>query len=228
MKKKITTSVLVSCLLAVTATAMTMGEESFTCPLDGEEFKAYVNYSGYTIGIRLDLKPFGPTPAPWALPVCPKCRFPLFKKEFEKDEIERYKKLVHSKEFQSLPDDTPSYFLLAKVLEFDDAPNAEIAYAYLPSSWQVEEKPEKYKKCISLARAYYEKDYNDPDRKGEAKLTSGTLVAELSRQLGEFDKAIELVKLLQQEKIENDKIASALFQIMRYAEQSDSEPQLCF
>jgi len=70
--------------------AMTIGEEYFICPIDNQQFKTHANYSGTSFGMRLDMKPLGPIPAPWLLPTCPKCGFPLFKEEFSNEDIKKY------------------------------------------------------------------------------------------------------------------------------------------
>lgn len=211
-------------VLASTAYPMTMGKEQFTCPLDGEQFEDYVNYSGTSFGMRLDLKPIGPTPAPWALPTCPKCRFPLYKKEFEADEIKRYRILTDSKEFKSIDEDAPPYFLLAEVKKYDGAPEVEIAYSYLQASWQVEENKKEYQKCIKLALHHYDKDYSESDKSDDKFLTSGILVAELYRQLGEFKKSVERATQLKEVKTDNETITAVLNQILMLSQNSDSEP----
>lgn len=218
-------TIIAFCLLTVSTSAMTRGLEKFTCPIDGEEFEDYVNYSGTTFGMRLDLKPIGPTPAPWALSTCPKCRFPLYKDAFSKEEIEKYKILVASKEFTSIPKEAPSYFLLARVKEHDNGPNSEIAYLYLQASWQVEDNKDKYKEYLKLSLTHYEHAFKKSDLKDESSLTSGILIAELSRQLGDFKKSIKQVKQLQKTKPGNEMLVGVLDQILNLSKESNSEPQ---
>lgn len=212
-------------ILASTSYSMTGGTKQFTCPLDGEQFEDYVNFSGTSFGMRLDLKPIGPTPAPWALATCPKCRFPQFKNEFEADEIKRYKTLVDSKEFKAIDQTAPSYLLLAKVKKYDEAPDSEIAYSYLQASWQVEADPEAYQKCIQLALQHYNKDFSQSNKEDDKSITSGILVAELYRQQGDFKNAIEQITALKKIKTENETITAVLNQILKLSKESNSKPQ---
>jgi hypothetical protein len=103
----------------------------FTCPLCGTEFRGKVAVSGTQFGMRLDFMPIGQIAAPWPMPVCPKCRFVLFKdagEDYAPDEIEKLKKLVASDSYAKLPKEAPSYQRLALIRErLKDPPN-EIAF----------------------------------------------------------------------------------------------------
>lgn len=57
----------------------TMSEVEKVCPLDGTKFKAVLDFSGTRFGMQLDMKPLGPTLAPWRIPVCPTDHFAIYK-----------------------------------------------------------------------------------------------------------------------------------------------------
>ena len=205
-------------LLTGTVHAMTIREKQFTCPIDGTAFEYMIALSGSQFGMRLDLQPLGPTPAPWSLPSCPECRFPLFEEEFSDEEIERYRELVESEAFREVTENKSSYFTLALVKEHDGEAAGEIGYAYLRASWQLEEEREKYEKCLALALEQYREDFEseEHEERVDAWWTSGILVAELERQLGNFEAALNQVERLRKEEID---------QIGRLAESEVSEPR---
>src|SRR5688572_10053646 len=119
---------LITALLVVLA--HTSGKVEKTCPLDGTKFTATVDFSGTSFGRQLDLRPVGPTPAPWAIPVCPKDHFPLFKREFSAAEIAALKAFVKTPEYQALSRET-SYYLTAKVMQHLEAPALDVAHTLL-------------------------------------------------------------------------------------------------
>src|SRR5438105_2338786 len=85
---------------------------TYRCPLDGTKFKAQPDVEGAQTGTRLDLKPLGPTPAPWTVPVCPKDHYPLVKERPTDAEKKVLRKLVARPDYQALAKDHPSYFLV--------------------------------------------------------------------------------------------------------------------
>lgn len=224
MKKLLFTIVLL--LIPTVSYAMTLGEEDFVCPIDNHQFKAPINYSGTSFGMRLDMKPLGPTPAPWLLPTCPQCGFPLFKKEFSKAEIKKYRSFVTSDAYKQYVGGHPSYFLLAKVKEFDKAPANEIVYRYIQASWQVENRDkEQYKSYLSLALKENIAFVKNTEDKGEDWLTACIMMGELERQLGNFEAALIQFKKLQREPIENEILKRIISQEIDLCQKNISSPQ---
>ena len=206
--------------------AMTLRNKAFVCPIDGTEFEQTIALSGTQFGMRLDMKPLGPTPAPWPIPSCPECRFPLFKDEFTEEEIDRYREFVETRQFREETADSPPYFALAKVKAYDGESSGEIAYAYLQASWQVEENREGYERCLKLALEEY-REFFEAERAGvsdEDWLTAGILIAELERQLGNFDGALAQVESLGDEPIEDEFFLKLLDQIETLARSEDTHP----
>jgi uncharacterized protein (DUF2225 family) len=213
-------------LINTVSYAMTVGEEEFVCPIDEHQFKARINYSGTSFGMRLDMKPIGPTPAPWLLPTCPKCGFPLFKNEFSNEEIKKYRFFVTSDAFRQYIGAHPSYFLLAKVKEFDKAPANQIAHSYIQASWQVEERNiEKYKSYLTLALKEYIAFVNNANKKGDDWLTACIMIGELERQLGNFEAALIQFQKLQSETIEKETLQKIIKQEIGLCQEKISIPQ---
>lgn len=172
------------------ATASTVDETDVTCPLDGTKFKTPVDTAGVQFGIQLDLKPIGALSVPPQIPVCPNNHFVVYKKEFTDAEKESLRKLVLSKEYQDLAKDNPPYFLLARIFEHMGETEWKIAYAYLEASWQVEDKPEKYKQYIELSLQHLNKFLSAGQKEGDRdRETAQLLAGELDRRLGRFEEA---------------------------------------
>ena len=217
--------VLTYMLLATYSYSMTIGEEDFVCPIDNHEFKANINYSGTSFGMRLDMKPLGPTPAPWLLPVCPECGFPQFKKEINQDEIERYRSYILSHEFQSYTNSNPSYFLLAKIQEFDNAPLNHIAFSYIEASWQVEgKKQDQYRRYLLLALEKYRKFLKNSTEKNDETITAEIMVGEILRQVGKFNEALDQFYKLEKLKETPETIKKIIKREIELCKNKDSEP----
>ncbi len=182
--------VVVLVCLAVVAEAHITGVVRLKCPIDGTRFEAQVDLSGTSWGRRLDLKPDGPTPAPWSLPLCPTCRFPQFEEPLSRELRKRVRRYVLSPEYQLLAKDHPSYFLAAKIYEFLGRDAYAIGEAYLEASWQVEDEDrDRYESYLRLARDAFLRFEASADPEMAQITTVQLLIGELHRLLGEFERA---------------------------------------
>jgi uncharacterized protein (DUF2225 family) len=185
----------VAALLAtcpLSAQAHTMGKREVRCPLDGTTFTAMVDMSGTQFGMRLDLKPLGAIAAPWRIPVCPKCRFVVFKDDLPKEQVESLRAFVRSPTYTAKAKTESSHYLLALVETHLGKADDLIAFRYLQASWQVEDKPQAYREYLGRSLAHYEKYLASGKAKGEDRLTALFLSGELRRLRGELDKAKEV------------------------------------
>ncbi|HTN42640.1 MAG TPA: hypothetical protein VMN77_02470 [Nitrospiria bacterium] len=165
-------------------------EIEVTCPLDGTKFKTPANMAGPRMGAQLDLKPLGYMDVPPRIPVCPSNHFVVYKKDFTDDEKVRLKKFVLSPEYQEMAKDNPSYFLLAKILEYMGDTDFIVANAYLQASWQVDDRPDKEKQYIDLTLQHLKKFLSTSKTKeGPEWVTAQMLAGEAERRLGRFDEA---------------------------------------
>jgi hypothetical protein len=174
---------------AATASAHTSVTEQFKCPIDGTRFEATVDASGTQFGVRLDLRPMGPTPAPWTLPVCPKCRFVLFQEKLDRKSKKRLRPFIHSREYQSLMSDHSPYFLFARILEFLEADDQSIAHVYLQASWEVEGDPDQYRDYLRAARDAFSRASEQEDLERKDRIEARFMTGEIDRQLGDFEGA---------------------------------------
>jgi len=108
-KCRLLTPILVIALWSNTAAATTHFEESFTCPIGSEEFKANVVMSSSTRGQRPDGRPNSSFPV-YPIVECPANGLLLIKEAFTEDELAVLAVAIASAEYQSLREtDTPHY-----------------------------------------------------------------------------------------------------------------------
>jgi hypothetical protein len=185
-------SILMVIVISARAFAHTGEEREFVCPLDGTRFMAWEDWSGTSIGTRLDLKKIGPIAQPWALPQCPRCRFPLFKDEFDSAELLKIKKIVASEPFISAAKNASPYYALGILEEELQAPAVDVAWIFLKATWEAEENAEKYRAVAERAIEWFDKAaialLGDQKRKSDY-LVSVYLPIELLRRNGRFDVA---------------------------------------
>jgi hypothetical protein len=120
----------------LSANSMTFREEKVTCPLDGTSFEQELVGSYTQFGVHLDLKPYGALIAPIPLPNCDSSRFPIYREDFSKEEIERLKAYVKSSEYQAMIENEAQYYVVAKLRQHLNEPLEKIAYSFLQATWQ--------------------------------------------------------------------------------------------
>ena len=174
-------------LVSTSAAALTVREETFHCPIDGEVFKQVVAMSGTSFGTHLDLKPFGPIAAPWPLPVCPTSGFVMYRANFKPEEIDRLREYVASNEYVKAREETP-YYRTAKLRERMGESTAAIAYTLLRATWETR-SAEQYARYAREALAAYRKALEQMTRDDKAWPTAELVAGELERRLGLFDEA---------------------------------------
>jgi uncharacterized protein (DUF2225 family) len=179
----------VALMASLLARAHTMGTTEATCPLDGNKFEAMVDMSGTRFGMRLDLKPLGPTPAPWRIPVCPKCHFVIFSDELSEKDKASLRDLVKSPAYTAKASSESDYYLVALCYAHLGKPEVQIGFAYLQASWEVEHKPEAYQEYLGRSLEHYEKALADPRLEAKDRTSALFLSGELRRLRGELDKA---------------------------------------
>ncbi len=172
-----------------TVIARTEGSIKATCPLDGTDFQALVDFSGTQAGLRLDLKPLGAIAAPPRLPVCPKCGFVFIKSDLTEAEKAALRPFIASPQYQLWRKTYPSYFLGGKILDRLAAPETAIAYAFLQASWQAEFDPEKHKACLSESLAHFQRYLQGCATRDEAWISVELICGEIFRQMGDFSQA---------------------------------------
>ncbi len=162
-----------------------------TCAVGGENF-THVGTASYSIyGDRPDGKPYGSWKFPIALPVCPGNGLVMYR-EFTKDEIARLKPLIESAEYRAMiPRDTP-YFRAAWLERALKPDSDSIPWITLSASWEADGDP--------ALKAAYQRAFADlavatkPAPENLEWLFLQMRAANALRELGEFDKALALIR----------------------------------
>lgn len=170
-----------------------------TCPLCSEAFKCELDASGTQFGMRLDLKPLGPTAAPWRVPVCPKCHFVIFDDEIPAEELAKCKEIVNDNAYKKITG-RASYYLLGLLYEGLKKDPSEIGHIFLKASWQEEFDEKKLEEDLKRSLQHFEvflKDHKKPKTasqessdKGDGKYHAALILkGEILRRLGRFEEA---------------------------------------
>jgi uncharacterized protein (DUF2225 family) len=184
----------ISCLFILFAavppgSTHTEPESDIECPVCHTAFKAVIDLSSSRHGMRLDLKPVGPIPAPWVIPKCPKCGFIVYKQEWEEAEQLKVQQLVNSEEYKKILPDNSTYFILARIYEYVGMDDFEIAHTYLKASWQVEHDKAKCAKYLEESLKKFEAFLAASKDKTNERIMSELVSGEIERRLGRFDQA---------------------------------------
>lgn len=180
---------------ALVATASERAIVDVTCPLDGTEFKAVQDFSGYAEGQRLDLKKLGPISQPPALARCPQCSFPIFSKYLDEALAARIRTILAGDRFRTEARPASPWFALGVLREELKAEPFEIAWTYLQTSWEAEEdSAEAYARAAERALRWFDRaaeDFRGNTARSKDRLVARYLGVELSRRLGRFEQARE-------------------------------------
>ena len=179
-------------LLITTARALagTTADIDEECPLDGTRFRATVDASGASSGMRLDLKKVGAIHEPSLLAECPSDHFVLYKNSFAPEELAALRKIVASPAYKgAVAAKESTYFLLAKIYEQLGKSDYQLANLYLRASWQVEEEPARYASYAGQSLAHLNAFLGAAAAHDDDWVTAQLLAGELERRLGKFELA---------------------------------------
>ena len=146
-------------------------EMDYTCPIGKEKFRS-IDYS----------------------PQCPTNKFVMFKNEFTKEELEKYEKIINSKEYKAIPQNLPKEYYLGRFYEmaggFSDKEIGETYYkAYRAQINWNSENTNILKESLTKGISYLEKSLPM-----ENKSEFPWKLAYLYISNKEFDKANALVE----------------------------------
>lgn len=146
-------------------------EMDYTCPIGKEKFRS-IDYS----------------------PQCPTNKFVMFKNKFTKEELEKYEKIINSKEYKAIPQNLPKEYYLGRFYEmaggFSDKEIGETYYkAYIAQINENFENANTLKESLAKGISYLEKSL-PMENKSEFPWS----LAYLYISNKEFDKANALVE----------------------------------
>ena len=177
--------------MAGIASAHTFDEVEKSCPICSHTFTFMMDMSGYQSGMRLDLKPLGSTPAPWSIPVCPKCSFVIYDEEIPTGELAHCKEIIKAESYK-IHSDRASYYLLGLLYEGLGKEPLDIGHVFLKASWQEESDKANLKedreRSLKQFEAYLRSSPGANEEGGSCQ-TAQLLKGELLRCLGRFDDA---------------------------------------
>ena len=180
--------VLLCGLTATAALASTCHEVDVTCPIDGQVVKTREAKSGTKLGNYLDMKPYGPMPAPWPIARCPGNGFVIYKPVFSSEELQRFRAYVATDEYRALLRPHSNYYLAARLQIHNGEPPRQVAYTLLKASWEAE-GTELYPRYAREALEMFGKALAGPFDNEQGAVTAELLAGELERRLGMFDAA---------------------------------------
>jgi hypothetical protein len=216
----------------------------FRCPLCTTAFKEVMDRSGTQMGMRLDFKPLGHIAAPWRVPVCPKCRFVLYKgggqpvygdrvfessptnqPQYTAEEVKDMKAFVASAGYAKLPADAPSYQRLALIREHQKLPHHQVAYTWLQASWQVEDNLSRCQECLENCARVYDKCLASA-KPGSDEYSVAVLVrGEIYRRMGQFKEAAAWFAAHGSQATGCEFSSQMIVQQLKLIGQRDAEPQ---
>jgi hypothetical protein len=184
-------------LFPVTGWASTFAKETFTCPIGGEVFEAYVPVTGSQFGKMLDLKPYGAIATPYPHPVCPGNGFVMYKKEFTEDDINNLTPFILSPTYQAHVNTETPYFRLATIYEHLERDALTVAHTWLKATWEA--KATHYDAYATRAIQAFTATLRTETLSEKERATGLIVLVELKRRIGDFEGAQEVLKTLQQE-----------------------------
>ena len=164
-------------------------EMDYTCPIGKEKFRS-IDYS----------------------PQCPTNKFVMFKNEFTKEELEKYEKIISSKEYKAIPQNLPKEYYLGRFYEmaggFSDKEIGETYYkAYIAQINENFENANTLKESLAKGISYLEKSLPM-----ENKSEFPWKLAYLYISNKEFDKANALVEK-QDKNVHLERIANFYYKL---------------
>ena len=164
-------------------------EMDYTCPIGKEKFRS-IGYS----------------------PQCPTNKFVMFKNEFTKEELEKYEKIISSKEYKAIPQNLPKEYYLGRFYEmtggFSDKEIGETYYkAYTAQINENFENANTLKESLTKGISYLEKSLSV-----ENKDEFPSSLAYLYISNKEFDKANALVEK-QDKNVHLERIANFYYKL---------------
>jgi hypothetical protein len=161
------------------------------CPLDGTEFQAMQEFSGYASGQRLDFKKLGAISQPRPLARCPECTLPIWDKYPEEALKERLRAALQSPRYQTEGRGASAWFALGVIREELVVEPYVIAWTYLQASWEAEEndQPENYAEAAQRARSWFDRAAGQlatEEPRSADHCIAVYLPIELARRTGDF------------------------------------------
>ena len=179
------------------AVADTYAPVEVPCPLGGRNARGVEIMSQSFFDRLLDGEPVGAHGEPNPPPECPDNGFLVYKKYFSESELSQIKEYIFSEAYQSLwHQDAPSFYRLAKTLEYQEIPMEDYYHYYLLALWEIPDRADSlYRDYVrETIPAYLEALKTLEGKVGPfigQKIEAYMGLAEFYRRIGNFEKAQE-------------------------------------
>jgi hypothetical protein len=163
----------------------------YTCPIDGQTFKAMTPISGTSFGARLDGKRIGPIAVPFPYPACPGNGFVLYRdsKKLDADYIAKAKALVATEDYRRVRDGESKHFLAAWIAERLGEDQSIVVGLLREAAWAAEGLSDKHQTYLRAATTRLRAWQASRTDHNEGWLYRQIILAELLRQAGDFNEA---------------------------------------
>lgn len=169
--------------------ATTFFEESFVCPIGGEEFTASVVGSNTTFGARPDGRPYSPLPV-YPITECPGNGFLIFKEDWTTEELTTLTSAIEMPEFDRIRLEETQYYRLWWLSEKIGVSARLLAEHLMVASWETDHesaRKARYQQAFADAVAQL-----DPADDPESWFWLNLRAANARRELGQFEAATSL------------------------------------
>jgi hypothetical protein len=170
-----------------TASATTVFEQEFTCPVGGEKFKDFAIGSYTSWGQRPDGRSYGTLPV-HPVVECPGNGFLLFDDAFSPEEIARLEPLVAGAEYQAMRSVETPHFRVWWLMEQLGRDPYDRAGALLRASWESDDDPGRKARYQAAFVAAATALPHSPE-KAEPWFWLNVRAANALRELGDFGRA---------------------------------------
>ncbi len=211
----------------ITAGLIMCASNSFSIKIVTKEYACPIGNEKFTAGISLPQQ-------------CPENKFVMFKENFTKEELKKYEKIINSKEYKAIPQNSPKEYYLGRFYEmaggFLDKEIGETYYkSYIEHINKNIQNNDTLKESLKKALSYADKLEKMTDKsfkeniKMEMKnikrndyLEAAFLKAEAERRLGKFEEALKTLSKIDVADIKNTAFNSDFEKLKELIEKKDN------
>ena len=166
----------------ITAGLIMCASNSFSIKIVTKEYACPIGNEKFTAGISLPQQ-------------CPENKFVMFKENFTKEELKKYEKIINSKEYKAIPQNSPKEYYLGRFYElaggFSDKEIGETYYkSYIEHINRNVQNNDTLKESLIKGIDYLEKSLSSGKKEG---FPSSLAYLYISNR--EYDKANTIIKI---------------------------------
>ena len=193
------------------------------CPIDGVEYEYRKVMSCGMYGSDLDGRPISLLTMPHVIPACPECRFPQWISDLSPQDLERARTVVASPEYEAATREA-SYLHYDFLLDAlgRGTPRTRLNNA-IKACWETDPGDPRYPGyALRVVEAYREAG-DEPDAHPEDRAAFQCALANILRQAGFWDEALERLDAIDPEKAEPANLAARIAQTRKLVMERDRD-----